>query len=124
MPVAEKTQVLRALERANELRLGRSQERKELRQAPADRIEAALLDPSDALATYKLGQLLAPSGNGNGIVPQFGQLLLDRILRQLVGSNPHGRRWNRETKLGDLTERERRRLVGALQPYLPKGDTP
>jgi len=117
MPVAEEPQHMQALARANELRLGRSVERKELRGAPAERIEAALLNPTDALATFTLGRLLAPSNHGAGIIPRFGKVTLVRSLNQLTSATP-GRAWNTETRLRDLTERERRQLVAILHPYL------
>lgn len=122
MPVAEEPQHLQALTRGNELRLRRGEERRALRESTAEQIERALLAPSDALATYTLSQLFAPTRTGYGLLPRFGKKLLERVLWQLIAWSPKGRAWDSTVKLGDLTEGERRRLVEALQPYLPKDD--
>lgn len=122
MPVAEKPQALQAIARANEIRLGRRKERSELRGSTAEQIEAALLNPSDAFASYPLDRLFAP-GRCNGLLPRFGKTSLQRVLNRLIAQKPEGRAWDSTVKLGDLTEGERQRLVEALRPYLPKGGT-
>jgi hypothetical protein len=119
VPVAEQPQHLRALARANELRLGRSKERQEIRSASAAAVEAALLEPTDALATYTLSALFAPP-DCNGIIRRFSKVSLNRVLLDLALWNRRGRVWDGSVKLAALTPAERRKLVDALRPYLQK----
>jgi hypothetical protein len=117
---------MRALAKANEHRLGRAKERIELRKAPAATIEAALLDPTNALASYSLSEILAPADR-RGIVQRFGKASLNRVLLDLTLWNRRGRVWDGSVKYRDLTPSERRKFVDALRPYLqkaPKSPTP
>lgn len=107
---------MEALAVANERRLARARERKELRGAPPSVLVPALVHPSDALGSYSLAALFGrpPSTKRHGIVVRFGPVALNRVLEQLTAEHPLGRRWHAGIRLRDLTEKERRRLVRAI----------
>lgn len=111
MPVilrgAEQHQHLRALQHAQEIRLGRAAQRVALRNARPDVIAAALIAPSPELASYRLRDLFGRST----IVPGYGPARLARALRDVQWERPQGRRWSDELRLRDLTRGERQRLA-------------
>jgi len=120
VPVAEQPQHLTALAAANERRLTRARERRELRGAPVKRVVEALITPGPHLASYTLEELLAPA-KGMGAIRQFNNGSLRAALAECAHSTPHGRAdWHADLKLAELTVAERRRLARAVVKQAPK----
>lgn len=107
MPLAEQPQHLSALQRAQEVRLSRAEERRALRGARPGGIATALIDPSPELASFRLRDLFGRST----VVVGFGSRRLAQALREIHLEHPLGRRWSDELRLRDLTRGERQRLA-------------
>lgn len=99
------------------VRADAARQRKALVGAPVRVQVPALVEPTPEIGRYKIGTLFAPTGGGpsRGVFPGVGPYTLNRVLRDLAEEGGLGRRnWHREMRLGDLTTRERRRLVKRL----------
>jgi len=91
-------QRLSALQRANEIRLGRSQLKKELA-AGRRRIEDLLSEPPELAQSAKIYDLLLA-------VPKLGQVRVSKLLRHC--------RISEAKTLGGLSDRQRAELIAAL----------
>lgn len=100
--------------------MARSRERLALRgREPAAKI-AALIDPSEELASYRVRDVLAPSGAGHqrGLFTKFGPHKMRRTLASLQSA---GHYWaTPDKRLRELTRRQRQLLAAAVILYLPQ----
>jgi hypothetical protein len=106
-----------ALDVANERRRARAQQRRELRQASIREVVPALIDPTPELGSYRIGHLFGKPTHG--VIPGFSEASLQGVLSSLALDTD----WREITEthfLGDLTERERRRLVRAIVAAAPR----
>jgi len=89
-------------------RSSRAKQKEALRGQPLHKLVPALVNPTPELATYTIGQLYTGK-RGSGVISRVNAVTTNRALREL---NKEGFRvWTSATKIEDLTERERRRLV-------------
>lgn len=110
-----------ALKRANEIRLERAEQRRQLVGAPVAEVVQAILNPTPALAGIRLSTLLVPdNGHEPGVVPRIGKARLSYAFAEIKRRYPAGRHWHEALRLCDLSEAERQRLVDALLEQAPK----
>lgn len=119
MPVAEETKRLRALDYANQLRIGGAEQRRNLKRAPAEVVRAAIVDPTPELGTSRIGTLFAPNG-GSGLIYRFRRTALGRAMRHLEAQRPYGRRWHLDVRLDALSRDERVALMDAIAKHAPR----
>ena len=96
---------------ANRLRTTRATQRDEIREAGT--WAEAIVDPPEELASYRLSQLFPRNSRTRGIAPQMAERRLRRALNRMGMWAP-----SPETKLRDLTDRQRCLLVSALRGEL------
>lgn len=111
------SQPMEALAKASELREERAAQREELRDTPPNVLIPALIDPPEALASYRLRELF---GQRQNLIRRFSGPALERTLEQLTFDNPEARHWHTEIRLRELSKKERRRLAAALLANAPK----
>lgn len=111
------SQRMEALAKGNALRMERTAERASLRGAPPQELIPALVNPSEALASYRLRDLFVGK---RGVVMRYSTEKFERTLRSLLADRPRGRRWHGEERLSELSEDERRRFCAALLAHAPK----
>lgn len=100
-------QRLAAGQRSAQLRTARSKQRAALRSAPLNVLVPALTkDLTPELGSYTLIQLFTSKA---GVIPGVGSVTLNYVLNNL--SNEGLRQWHPDLRMGNLTLRERRRLV-------------
>lgn len=104
---------MQALAIAEKKRLERARQRDALLDAPPEVVIAALVSPTEELASYRLSVLIA--NHGHGAIPLIGPAKLNAAFREVVRLYPVGRQvWHPALRLRDLSEAERSRLVAAL----------
>lgn len=109
-----------ALAQANEVRSQRAAIKRKLRGSPLRELIPALVHPTPELATYRLGMLFAGSHRlGGGVIAGANRATLSNVFSILNRENL--RFWHDELRLGDLTVRERRRLVKEILRLVDKG---
>lgn len=118
--LAEHSQSLEALDRANAIRVEGAKTRRLLTGTSASAVRDAIVDPNPGLAALTLRRLFClPSCRGP--VPRFGERGLNRALTTLAAQGRSGRRaWHPELRLRDLTRPERVRLIQAIALHAPK----
>jgi hypothetical protein len=113
------SQHMEALARANEVREEAARQRKGLIGAPMQVVAERLTHPTPELGRLKLSRLFIPRcGQSASVIPRVGQKRLQSVFNRLsVGA---GRRnWHSELRLGELTQRERDRLIAGLVDEAP-----
>src|SRR5690348_8422193 len=105
-----------ALEKANALRFARAAEFRRLYHAPARVVIPALINPSSAFATYRLGEIFERSKGS--LVYGIGPCAFRQMLTQLSTAGMR-RHWHPELRLADLSKGERRRFAIALLAASP-----
>ena len=98
-PERSLVQRMDALQRANEIRTKRAQLKRDLK-AGRHSIHQLLLHPPDYVETAKVVDMLL-------VVPKYGRVKVDKILRQCKISP--------SKTVGGLSERQRNELVGLLR---------
>lgn len=112
-------QSMAALELAQRRRLAAVRERNALIGAPIREVVEAVIHPSDDLAALGLGHLFdLRKGSTRSLIPKVGPVKLQRALDALASDGY--RPLHRRTRLRELTERERRRLVRELIKHAPR----
>jgi hypothetical protein len=97
-----------ATRRSSELRSARSEQKAALRGQPLQTLVPALVNPTRELATYSIRQLFTGK-HTSGVIRRVNSATVARAIREL--NKERMRLWHDGLKLGELTERERRRLV-------------
>jgi hypothetical protein len=107
---------------ANRARSSAARQRRTLAASPASVVIPALVHPTREIGNYTLGSLFATkSGTVRRLLPGVGPTKLAYALRTMERDFPCVRDWRPELKLGQLTTRERRRLLKALLSLSEQG---
>lgn len=107
-------QPMQALANANRIRVERGRQRRELRGRDFRRIVPAVVNPTPEFATYRLDHLFAGS---SPLIRGINTIGLRDAMQEASGY----RSITADLRLGDLTERERRRLMRSLRDRSPRG---